>query len=163
MEFQKKLFENFETFFDFVPSTIPSSFPLYLYIPDLEMACNPSTSSKGKGGCDDCTCANQNESFPIKINTQSTSNESTPLLWKTSPPSDQSTSVPQDAPKKCDILVHPGANSRRTVCCRELKKDERALIDPDIIRDCIIGLSDGLTVSTHSRDNILVHSGSDLR
>lgn len=32
------------------------------------------------------------------------------------------------------------------ICCRELKKDERTLIDPDVVRDIIIGLSDGLTV-----------------
>ncbi|KAG2136006.1 VIT family-domain-containing protein [Suillus clintonianus] len=33
------------------------------------------------------------------------------------------------------------------VCCKELKdEDDRILIDPDVIRDVIIGLSDGLTV-----------------
>ncbi|KAG8790116.1 hypothetical protein FRC17_009008, partial [Serendipita sp. 399] len=35
---------------------------------------------------------------------------------------------------------------RRGVCCKELKKDERHLIDPDVMRDVVIGLSDGLTV-----------------
>jgi vacuolar iron transporter family protein len=39
-------------------------------------------------------------------------------------------------------------NSRADgVCCKELKgDDERTLIDPDIVRDVVIGLSDGLTV-----------------
>ncbi|KAM0792756.1 hypothetical protein ACM66B_002530 [Microbotryomycetes sp. NB124-2] len=38
-------------------------------------------------------------------------------------------------------------NRERTICCRELKgDDDRSLIDPDIVRDIIIGLSDGLTV-----------------
>ncbi|KAK4056216.1 Protein ccc1 [Microbotryomycetes sp. JL221] len=38
-------------------------------------------------------------------------------------------------------------NRERTICCRELKgEDDRSLIDPDIVRDVIIGLSDGLTV-----------------
>ncbi|GLB40003.1 putative VIT family protein [Lyophyllum shimeji] len=32
------------------------------------------------------------------------------------------------------------------ICCKELKADERTLIDPDVVRDVIIGLSDGLTV-----------------
>ncbi|KAJ2925327.1 hypothetical protein H1R20_g11775, partial [Candolleomyces eurysporus] len=32
------------------------------------------------------------------------------------------------------------------VCCKDLIKDERTLIDPDVVRDVIIGLSDGLTV-----------------
>ncbi|KAF5345862.1 hypothetical protein D9756_009872 [Leucocoprinus leucothites] len=32
------------------------------------------------------------------------------------------------------------------VCCKELRNDERTLIDPDVVRDVIIGLSDGLTV-----------------
>ncbi|SCV72484.1 BQ2448_4021 [Microbotryum intermedium] len=38
-------------------------------------------------------------------------------------------------------------NRERTICCRELKgDDERSLIDPDVVRDIIIGLADGLTV-----------------
>jgi VIT1/CCC1 family predicted Fe2+/Mn2+ transporter len=37
-------------------------------------------------------------------------------------------------------------NGRRGVCCKELRKDERHLIDPDVMRDLVIGLSDGLTV-----------------
>ncbi|KAG7095557.1 hypothetical protein E1B28_006295 [Marasmius oreades] len=32
------------------------------------------------------------------------------------------------------------------VCCKELISEERTLIDPDVVRDVIIGLSDGLTV-----------------
>lgn len=32
------------------------------------------------------------------------------------------------------------------ICCKELKGEERTLIDPDIVRDVVIGLSDGLTV-----------------
>ncbi|KII91673.1 hypothetical protein PLICRDRAFT_517057 [Plicaturopsis crispa FD-325 SS-3] len=33
------------------------------------------------------------------------------------------------------------------VCCRDLKgDDDRTLIDPDVVRDVVIGLSDGLTV-----------------
>jgi hypothetical protein len=43
--------------------------------------------------------------------------------------------------KKCE--KHNGV---RGVCCRSLKEDQRHLIDPDIVRDVIIGLSDGLTV-----------------
>ncbi|KIM21045.1 hypothetical protein M408DRAFT_18489 [Serendipita vermifera MAFF 305830] len=37
-------------------------------------------------------------------------------------------------------------NGRRGVCCKELRKEERHLIDPDVMRDVVIGLSDGLTV-----------------
>lgn len=37
-------------------------------------------------------------------------------------------------------------NGRRGVCCKELKREERHLIDPDVMRDIVIGLSDGLTV-----------------
>ncbi|RDB28272.1 Vacuolar iron transporter 1 [Hypsizygus marmoreus] len=32
------------------------------------------------------------------------------------------------------------------ICCKELKGEERTLIDPDVVRDVVIGLSDGLTV-----------------
>ncbi|QRV99161.1 vacuolar iron transporter 1 [Ceratobasidium sp. AG-Ba] len=46
-------------------------------------------------------------------------------------------------PSKCDRH----SEAREGVCCKELKgDDERNLIDPDIVRDVIIGLSDGLTV-----------------
>jgi hypothetical protein len=42
----------------------------------------------------------------------------------------------------CDVHARPDA-----VCCRTLKgDDERALLDPDVVRDIILGLSDGLTV-----------------
>ncbi|KAF8873795.1 VIT family-domain-containing protein [Gymnopilus junonius] len=42
----------------------------------------------------------------------------------------------------------PASMCARTdgVCCKELIHDERTLIDPDVIRDVVIGLSDGLTV-----------------
>ncbi|EMD36943.1 hypothetical protein CERSUDRAFT_114852 [Gelatoporia subvermispora B] len=44
-------------------------------------------------------------------------------------------------PAKCD------RHERGEVCCKELKDDdERTLIDPDVVRDVVIGLSDGLTV-----------------
>ncbi|KAG0140715.1 hypothetical protein CROQUDRAFT_99699 [Cronartium quercuum f. sp. fusiforme G11] len=43
---------------------------------------------------------------------------------------------------KCDKHKRPEA-----ICCRDLRgDDERHLIDPDIVRDIVIGLSDGLTV-----------------
>ncbi|KAJ7485913.1 VIT family-domain-containing protein [Mycena latifolia] len=32
------------------------------------------------------------------------------------------------------------------ICCKELKGDDRSLVDPDVVRDVVIGLSDGLTV-----------------
>ncbi|KAI9605001.1 hypothetical protein H4Q26_002972 [Puccinia striiformis f. sp. tritici PST-130] len=45
---------------------------------------------------------------------------------------------------KCDKKSRP---EDIQVCCRELRgDDERHLINPDIVRDVIIGLSDGLTV-----------------
>jgi len=44
--------------------------------------------------------------------------------------------------EKCDKIGRQGG-----ICCKELKnEDDRMLIDPDVIRDIIIGLSDGLTV-----------------
>lgn len=44
---------------------------------------------------------------------------------------------------KCD-RHEPG---REGVCCKELvDEDDRTLIDPDVVRDVVIGLSDGLTV-----------------
>jgi len=52
-----------------------------------------------------------------------------------------------DAPEvplvaKCSRHNQPGG-----ICCKELKgDDERHLVDPDVVRDIVIGLSDGLTV-----------------
>ncbi|KAF7366326.1 hypothetical protein MSAN_00888800 [Mycena sanguinolenta] len=50
-----------------------------------------------------------------------------------------SQSIP--APARCSRHFRPGG-----VCCKELKGDDRTLIDPDVVRDVVIGLSDGLTV-----------------
>ncbi|KAI0036979.1 membrane fraction protein [Vararia minispora EC-137] len=50
---------------------------------------------------------------------------------------------PAPLPAKCARHVE----GRAGVCCKELKgDDERELIDPDVVRDIVIGLSDGLTV-----------------
>ncbi|KAH7921467.1 DUF125-domain-containing protein [Leucogyrophana mollusca] len=50
--------------------------------------------------------------------------------------------LPPPLPAKCD--KHGRQDGR---CCKELKDDDdRTLIDPDIVRDVVIGLSDGLTV-----------------
>ncbi|KAI0265322.1 membrane fraction protein [Gloeopeniophorella convolvens] len=55
---------------------------------------------------------------------------------------DATPSVPAPLPAKCARHAREGE-----VCCKELKgEDERQLIDPDIVRDIVIGLSDGLTV-----------------
>ncbi|CAO1634190.1 unnamed protein product [Parajaminaea phylloscopi] len=52
-------------------------------------------------------------------------------------------STPPPPPPQCDGDV----TLRGGVCCRQLKdSDTRTLIDPDVVRDVIIGLSDGLTV-----------------
>ncbi|KAI0074953.1 membrane fraction protein [Panus rudis PR-1116 ss-1] len=53
------------------------------------------------------------------------------------------TQQPAPLPAKCDRHV----SGREGICCKELKdEDERTLIDPDVVRDVVIGLSDGLTV-----------------
>lgn len=54
---------------------------------------------------------------------------------------EEESSLGSPSTKKCE--KHNGV---RGVCCRSLKEDQRHLIDPDIVRDVIIGLSDGLTV-----------------
>ncbi|KAJ7749367.1 VIT family-domain-containing protein [Mycena olivaceomarginata] len=56
--------------------------------------------------------------------------------------SSNATSAPSPIPTaRCSRHVRPDG-----VCCKELKGDDRTLIDPDIVRDVVIGLSDGLTV-----------------
>jgi len=60
-----------------------------------------------------------------------------PVVWHTNPP-EHSTELP---PGKC-------VSTTRTdgICCKDLNEEERTLIDPDVVRDVVIGLSDGLTV-----------------
>ncbi|KAF7798139.1 hypothetical protein EIP86_009355 [Pleurotus ostreatoroseus] len=61
-----------------------------------------------------------------------------PPVWSIS-----EAAVPAPLPSKC-FRHEP---SRSGVCCKELKgDDERTLVDPDVVRDVVIGLSDGLTV-----------------
>ncbi|GAA99019.1 uncharacterized protein L969DRAFT_91836 [Mixia osmundae IAM 14324] len=56
-------------------------------------------------------------------------------------PSDGQTTTP------VPVTVCDKHNRPDRVCCRELKgDDERTLVDPAVVRDVIIGLSDGLTV-----------------
>ncbi|KAI0795716.1 DUF125-domain-containing protein [Abortiporus biennis] len=63
-----------------------------------------------------------------------------PPVWSIT---ETATSEPAPLPAKCDRHI-PG---RSGVCCKELRDDdERTLIDPDVVRDVVIGLSDGLTV-----------------
>ncbi|PWN50802.1 membrane fraction protein [Violaceomyces palustris] len=57
-----------------------------------------------------------------------------------------SSSLHDDPSRPTECEAHKNSNARR-ICCRDLKpKDQRTLIDPDLARDCIVGLSDGLTV-----------------
>ncbi|POY73501.1 hypothetical protein BMF94_3438 [Rhodotorula taiwanensis] len=66
--------------------------------------------------------------------------ESAAPVWSLDSTASGTADVPLAA--KCDLH-----NRERTVCCRDLKgDDERHLVDPDIVRDIIIGLADGLTV-----------------
>lgn len=96
-------------------------------------------------------------------------NESTPL-WATSSATyggttsgdhadaDASPSRGLSAPSSSSSLRKCEKNNvvRGGVCCRELKaSDERRLVDPDTVRDVIIGLSDGLTVS-HTGTGLLL-------
>ncbi|KAF9078325.1 VIT family-domain-containing protein [Rhodocollybia butyracea] len=61
-----------------------------------------------------------------------------PPVW---PITDSVTTEPPPLSSQCDRVSRADG-----VCCKELKQEERTLIDPDVVRDVIIGLSDGLTV-----------------
>ncbi|KAL0946272.1 hypothetical protein HGRIS_012524 [Hohenbuehelia grisea] len=72
-------------------------------------------------------------------NRQTSTIKQKPPVW----PLDEASSLhPTPLPSKCARHSRAGG-----VCCKELKDDdERTLIDPDVVRDVVIGLSDGLTV-----------------
>ncbi|CEH18090.1 Uncharacterized membrane protein [Ceraceosorus bombacis] len=74
--------------------------------------------------------------------------ESTPLLKTTdqnSPASSSSTALEPEHQHSVTSACE-ARNGERGICCKELKKEEATLLNPDLVRDCIIGLSDGLTV-----------------
>lgn len=74
--------------------------------------------------------------LPKRDNAQNVAGGNRPPVWALSSPADA------PLPAKCDRHGRPDG-----VCCKELKDDDdRQLIDPDVVRDVIIGLSDGLTV-----------------
>lgn len=57
------------------------------------------------------------------------------------------TALLHDAAAAAPVAKCEKHNGVRGVCCRDLRKaEERHLINPDVVRDVIIGLSDGLTV-----------------
>jgi len=75
-----------------------------------------------------------------KVGSEQNGSANKPPVWSLS--SSESASLPVPLPAKCDRHGQPGG-----VCCKELKgEDDRHLVDPDIVRDVVIGLSDGLTV-----------------
>ncbi|KAG1872951.1 VIT family-domain-containing protein [Suillus subalutaceus] len=78
---------------------------------------------------------------PLPVNRDAISSSSVnkqPPVWSLD---SNGTSTPP-LTEKCDRLGRQDG-----VCCKELKgEDDRTLIDPDVVRDIIIGLSDGLTV-----------------
>ncbi|EGO01184.1 hypothetical protein SERLA73DRAFT_134452 [Serpula lacrymans var. lacrymans S7.3] len=75
--------------------------------------------------------------LPHRSNSASNRN-SKPPVWSLN--SSNGTLAP--LPAKCDR--HDREDG---ICCKELKdEDDRTLIDPDVVRDVVIGLSDGLTV-----------------
>jgi len=68
-------------------------------------------------------------------------NSHKPPVWAINSVADEQLVAP--LPSKCDR----NADVRNGVCCKELRSDdERTLVDPDVVRDVVIGLSDGLTV-----------------
>ncbi|KAJ7216379.1 VIT family-domain-containing protein [Mycena pura] len=66
-------------------------------------------------------------------------NSTKPPVWALDHAASDSQSIPPSA--RCSRHNRPDG-----VCCKELKGKERTLVDPDIVRDVVIGLSDGLTV-----------------
>ncbi|KIO18701.1 hypothetical protein M407DRAFT_246407 [Tulasnella calospora MUT 4182] len=107
-----------------------------------------------------CSCGDASTSSPISTAHEQQASEATivalprrkdaaesiskstkPPVWAIDDTVDESVDAP--LPAKCDRHV----DDRNGVCCKDLRGvDQRTLIDPDVVRDVIIGLSDGLTV-----------------
>ncbi|KAG8842018.1 hypothetical protein FRB96_006451 [Tulasnella sp. 330] len=97
-----------------------------------------ATSATSQHQCGDSTTPNGTSALTVPLKRKHRrSNSPHPPVWAISSTEDA------PLPAKCDRHV----DSREGVCCKELKgEDERTLVDPDVVRDVIIGLSDGLTV-----------------
>ncbi|EIN14538.1 membrane fraction protein [Punctularia strigosozonata HHB-11173 SS5] len=78
---------------------------------------------------------------PLPKHTKDTSlGSSKPPVWSL-----EDNPTTEAAPLQAKCARH--RDDRGGVCCKELKDDdERQLVDPDVVRDAVIGLSDGLTV-----------------
>ncbi|PWY99877.1 DUF125-domain-containing protein [Testicularia cyperi] len=120
------------------------------------MPCS-STKKAGAGSCANCSCGAGATSVKLPSKKSKSQSETTPLLWSTTPSNEasyQSTATPgaagssssqpnAEGETECPVTSHDPS----FVCCREaIPSDNRTLIDPDFARDCIVGLSDGLTV-----------------
>lgn len=101
----------------------------YPILPPLALQSFPSMMSSETQGA---------PSVPVSIS-KDTNNPPKPSVW----PLDIITeAAPSTLQTQCDRTAREGA-----VCCKDLKDgDNRTLIDPDVVRDIVIGLSDGLTV-----------------
>lgn len=134
------------------------------------MACSTSKKSGAAGGgCANCACgaagpfSTSKSGASVKLPSKTTTkSESTPLLWSTtaaeaSNPNYQAASQESNGAASSSASTlsanHecPSSEAQQHdpsfVCCRDVvAADERTLIDPDFARDCIVGLSDGLTV-----------------
>lgn len=126
------------------------------------MACSSTKKSgAGGGGCANCSCASSSsKGASVKLPSKSTKSESTPLLWSTTTASTENYQAASQETNRNSVASSSASTLSAThecpapqqhdpsfVCCRDVvAADERTLIDPDFARDCIVGLSDGLTV-----------------
>ncbi|KAK0539643.1 Protein ccc1 [Tilletia horrida] len=125
--------------------------------------------------CDNCACGKNaaNDAVPLPRSASASASasassssskaygatdndEQTPLLWKTTPApaapaaASPSTTSTQTACDRHHLIRRGGSGAVR--CCKELNEAAAnsaaspTFVDPDIIRDVIIGLSDGLSV-----------------
>ncbi|KAG2078545.1 membrane fraction protein [Suillus decipiens] len=79
-----------------------------------------------------------NGTVAVSLPTREGNVNTKPPVW----PLDASGTLTPPLPARCDRH-----DRQDGICCKDLKSDDdRTLIDPDIIRDVVIGLSDGLTV-----------------
>lgn len=121
--------------------------------------------------CEDCacsqTCSGATYQTPLRHQSTATKGSESSPLWSTTPAkgsNDQTygsvtSTEPTQSSGDDGRLAGPArceSNNifRGGVCCRELKaSDQRRLVNPDLVRDVIIGLSDGLTVSAKTRSH----------
>lgn len=96
----------------------------------------------------------ENQSYPLYSLHKTGQSKRKESIWAIEEGPAQDTHIPTTTTTP-SLRCCKDEDDRKGVCCKEYSHDNgRFLLDPKVIRDVIIGLSDGLTVSLAGKDEV---------